>query len=58
MRRSATMIFIGRCSASLHRDKLRLDYLGGVLVKSTFRNDMWLAWAIASCFPDEGAKKG
>ena len=52
------MILIVRCGAILRRDKLRLDYLGGVLVKSTFWNDMWIAWAIASLFPDEGAKKG
>jgi|TARA_Y100001947_G_scaffold150269_1_gene149207 thioredoxin 1 len=43
----------------LHRDKFRLAYLGEVLVKSTFRNDMWRTRVIAICFPkgyQEGVK--
>ena len=55
---SATMVLTGRSGASLHRDKLRLDYLGGVLVKSTFRNDMWLALVIAICFPERVSRRG
>ena len=52
VRCSATTVLIGRCGASLNRDKLRLAYVGGVLVKSTFRNDVWLTRVIAVCFPE------
>ena len=52
------MILTGRCGASLQRDKLCLDYLGGVLVKSTFWNDMLLARVIANCFPERVLRRG
>ena len=51
------MILIGLCGASLHRDKLRLDYLGGVLVKSTLRNDMWLVLSDCYLFPERLSRK-
>jgi hypothetical protein len=41
----------------LHRDKLRLAYLGGILVKSVFRNDTWRQQVIAIFFR-MGAKEG